>query len=166
MNGVVQTQTQRPKLPAGPAPVNAPPAPPVHKPTPGNSHPSHPHPRSSQHTTAQPTPNRGQSPANAQPSKSKKKVEPAPVDPAVMYESLKNRIAALEEEETHEEEEERKFGASATTSTHSMFRLGKLIRRTYYVFPAEEAQKSVKGVPDNLVHAKYVELVWSSPPSP
>jgi hypothetical protein len=34
-----------------------------------------------------------------------------------MYESLKNRIAALEEEETHEEEEERRFGASFTTST-------------------------------------------------
>jgi len=34
-----------------------------------------------------------------------------------MYESLKNRIAALEEEETHEEEEERKFGSSFTAST-------------------------------------------------
>jgi hypothetical protein len=33
-----------------------------------------------------------------------------------MYESLKNRIAALEEEETHEEEEERKFGMSFTIS--------------------------------------------------
>lgn len=27
-----------------------------------------------------------------------------------MYETLKNRIAALEEEEVHEEEEERRFG--------------------------------------------------------
>jgi len=35
-----------------------------------------------------------------------------------------------------------------------------LIRRTHYVFAVEEAQKSVKGVPENLVHAKYVELVW------
>jgi hypothetical protein len=34
-----------------------------------------------------------------------------------MYESLKNRIAVLEEEETHEEEEERRFGASFTAST-------------------------------------------------
>jgi hypothetical protein len=34
-----------------------------------------------------------------------------------MYESLKNRIAALEEEETHEEEEERKFGKSFTAYT-------------------------------------------------
>jgi hypothetical protein len=34
-----------------------------------------------------------------------------------MYESLKNRIAALEEEETHEEAEERKFGALFTAST-------------------------------------------------
>lgn len=41
-------------------------------------------------------------------------------------------------------------------------RLGseKLIRRTHYVFVAEEAHKSVKGVPENLVHTKYVELVW------
>lgn len=42
--------------------------------------------------------------------KGKKKNEPAPVDPATMYESLKNRIAALEEEEVLEEEEERRFG--------------------------------------------------------
>jgi hypothetical protein len=28
-----------------------------------------------------------------------------------MYESLRSRIAALEEEEVHEEEEERQFGA-------------------------------------------------------
>jgi hypothetical protein len=74
-----------------------------------------------------------------------------------MYESLKNRIAALEEEETHEEEEERKFGACFTTSTLSIAE--GLIKRTRYVFAAEEARKSVKGVPDNLVHAKYVELV-------
>ena len=43
--------------------------------------------------------------------KPKKKTDPAPVDPAVMYESLKNRIAALEEEEEVVEEEERRFGA-------------------------------------------------------
>lgn len=40
-----------------------------------------------------------------------------------------------------------------------------MIRRIHYVVAAEEAQKSVKGVPDNLVHTKYVELVWSSPPN-
>lgn len=40
-----------------------------------------------------------------------------------------------------------------------MFRSGKLIRRTRYVFAVEEAQKSVKGVPDNLVQTKYIELV-------
>lgn len=39
-----------------------------------------------------------------------KKKNDAPVDPAAMYESLKNRIAALEEEEVLEEEEERRFG--------------------------------------------------------
>ena len=134
MNGVTQTQSQRPKLSAGPPPVNAPPAPPpAQKPTPGHSHPSHPHPRPTQHPTAQPPPNRGQPPPNTQHPKNKKKAEPAPVDPAVMYESLKNRIAALEEEETHEEEEERKFGASLQPPCHSIPRPGKLIRRTHYV---------------------------------
>jgi hypothetical protein len=39
-----------------------------------------------------------------------KKRNDAPIDPAAMYESLKNRIAALEEEEVLEEEEERRFG--------------------------------------------------------
>ncbi|EPS96676.1 hypothetical protein FOMPIDRAFT_142758 [Fomitopsis schrenkii] len=49
-----------------------------------------------------------------------------------MYETLKNRIAALEEEEVHEEEEERRF--------------------------AEEAQNSVSGMGENAIHAKYIEL--------
>jgi hypothetical protein len=118
MNGVTQTQTQRPKLPAGPAPVNAPPVPPpAQKQTPGHPHPGNPPTRPTQHTNAQPPSNRGQPLPNAQHTKNKKKTEPAPVDPAVMYESLKNRIAALEEEETHEEEEERKLGTFFTTST-------------------------------------------------
>lgn len=45
----------------------------------------------------------------AAPVKGKKRND-APIDPATMYESLKNRIAALEEEEVLEEEEERRFG--------------------------------------------------------
>jgi len=49
-----------------------------------------------------------------------------------MYESLKNRIAALEEEEEVLEEEERRF--------------------------AEEAQKHVRGLEENAVHVKYIEL--------
>ncbi|KII94292.1 hypothetical protein PLICRDRAFT_50273 [Plicaturopsis crispa FD-325 SS-3] len=65
-------------------------------------------------------------------TKGKKKSEPSPVDPAQMYESLKNRIAALEEEEVLEEEEERQY--------------------------AEEAQKSVKGLEENTIHSKYIEL--------
>ena len=40
----------------------------------------------------------------------KKTADPPPVDPSQMYETLKNRIAALEEEEVFEEEEERRFG--------------------------------------------------------
>ncbi|KAF5388576.1 hypothetical protein D9757_004705 [Collybiopsis confluens] len=61
-----------------------------------------------------------------------KKKPDAPVDPVTMYESLKSRIAALEEEEVLEEEEERRF--------------------------AEEAQKSVKGMGENAIHSKYIEL--------
>lgn len=115
MNGVTQTQTQRSKLPASPVPVNASPGPPAQKLAPGHPHPSNPPTRPNQHANAQPAPNRGQPPANAQHPKNKKKSEPTPVDPAVMYESVVNRIAALEEEETHEEEEERRFGTSFTT---------------------------------------------------
>ncbi|KAH9957543.1 hypothetical protein BGW80DRAFT_1380854 [Lactifluus volemus] len=64
--------------------------------------------------------------------KSKKKADSAPMDPAAMYESLKNRIAALEEEEEFVEEEERRY--------------------------AEEAQKHVRGLEENAVHMKYIEL--------
>lgn len=54
------------------------------------------------------------------------------MDPAAMYESLKNRIAALEEEEVFVGEEERRY--------------------------AEEAQKHVRGLEENAVHVKYIEL--------
>lgn len=64
--------------------------------------------------------------------KSKAKVDPAAIDPAAMYESLKSRIAALEEEEVFVEEEERRY--------------------------AEEAQKQVRGLEENAVHVKYIEL--------
>ncbi|KAG8774952.1 hypothetical protein FRC12_001732 [Ceratobasidium sp. 428] len=61
------------------------------------------------------------------------KVEPtAPPDPVTMYESVRSRIAALEEEEVTVEEEERKL--------------------------ADEARQSVRGVPDSVVQTKYIEL--------
>ncbi|CAE6512692.1 unnamed protein product [Rhizoctonia solani] len=61
------------------------------------------------------------------------KVEPsAPPDPMTMYESLKNRIAVLEEEEVTVEEEERRL--------------------------AEEARHTVKGMSDSVVQTKYIEL--------
>ncbi|KAI0094430.1 hypothetical protein BDY19DRAFT_912732 [Irpex rosettiformis] len=63
--------------------------------------------------------------------KGKKKPDP-PVDPSQLYESLKNRIATLEEDMIHNEEE------------------GKRI--------LEEAQNSVAGLEDSAVHAKYIEL--------
>jgi hypothetical protein len=44
-------------------------------------------------------------------TKGKKKVDNnLPVDPQAMYESLKSKIAALEEELTHADEEEERFG--------------------------------------------------------
>ncbi|ELU40265.1 Taxilin domain-containing protein [Rhizoctonia solani AG-1 IA] len=62
------------------------------------------------------------------------KVEPsAPPDPMAMYETLKNRIAVLEEEEVTVEEEERRL--------------------------AEEARRTVKGMSDSAVQTKYIELV-------
>ncbi|KAF8910114.1 hypothetical protein CPB84DRAFT_1764646 [Gymnopilus junonius] len=96
-----------PAGPAPPAPATAPPAPPNH----ASNVNGHPPP--------------------AQNAKGKKRND-VPIDPATMYESLKNRIAALEEEEVLEEEEEKRF--------------------------AEEAQKSVKGLEDNAIHTKYIEL--------
>lgn len=95
MNGVhpqnVQAKVARPPPtgPTPPAPITAPPAPPGARPNPPHTH-THP---PNGHTT----------------QKGKKKNE-APIDPVTMYESLKNRIAALEEEESLEEEEERRFG--------------------------------------------------------
>lgn len=81
-----------------------------------------------------------------------KKKNDAPVDPAAMYESLKSRIAALEEEEVLEEEEERRFGVhNPHPSSHSS-----------HPSPAEEAVKSVKGIGENAIHAKYIELVCPS----
>lgn len=66
-----------------------------------------------------------------------------------MYESLKNRIAALEEEEVIEEEEEQRFGV------HSPLLSFPFVHSS----PAEEAVKSVRGMGENAVHAKYIELV-------
>ncbi|KAJ7193309.1 hypothetical protein GGX14DRAFT_588990 [Mycena pura] len=124
MNGTTTNNAQNtsgrltkplPNGPAPPAPAAAPPAPPNHTHAPsGQTRAQHNH----------------GPPVNGH-AKGKKKNE-VPVDPATMYESLKNRIAALEEEEVLEEEEERRF--------------------------AEEAQKSVKGMSENAIHAKYIEL--------
>ncbi|KIJ66232.1 hypothetical protein HYDPIDRAFT_86966 [Hydnomerulius pinastri MD-312] len=108
-----------PTGPAPPAPAVAPPAPPNHAvQLPATTRPP-PHPSTAVNGT------------HSHNQKAKKKND-APVDPAAMYESLKNRIAALEEEEVLEEEEERRF--------------------------AEEAVKSVKGMGENAIHAKYIEL--------
>lgn len=54
----------------------------------------------------------------------KKKQPDTPIDPVTMYESVRSRIAALEEEEGIEEEEDNRMGqfcvAVALNSTHIM----------------------------------------------
>jgi len=93
--------------------------------------------------------------------KSKMK-DSAPMDPAAMYESLKNRIAALEEEEVFVEEEERRYGARVCTSV--VTRPSRpYMRRSCAT--AEEAQKHVRGMEENAVHVKYIELVRVHRPS-
>jgi hypothetical protein len=122
MNGVTTNHPQNasnrlakppPTGPTPPAPATAPPVPPtqsnpVHQPPPlnrSNQPPPHNHtPGANGHHHSQ----RG------------KKRNDVPVDPATMYESLKNRIAALEEEEVIEEEEERRYGMSTHAPSFSL----------------------------------------------
>ena len=89
-----------PTGPTPPAPVSAPPAPPT------NAH-THNHPPTGNRQNANGT---HASHNQQQKTGKKKNPEPTPVDPSQMYETLKNRIAVLEEDAVHEEEEERKFG--------------------------------------------------------
>ncbi|KAF9245839.1 hypothetical protein BU15DRAFT_85515 [Melanogaster broomeanus] len=103
-----------PTGPAPPAPVLAPPVPPNHA--------------AQSPTTNRPLPH----PSVVNGAQKAKKKNDTPVDPAAMYESLKNRIAALEEEEVLEE------GGRATIQC--------------------EAVKSVKGMGENAIHARYIEL--------
>ncbi|KAL1951302.1 hypothetical protein VTO73DRAFT_451 [Trametes versicolor] len=119
MNGTQTARHGRP-APAGPtppAPAAAPPVPPNTAHTQPGTRPPNGAPTNGTHPP---------------PQKGKKKAPDQPVDPTQMYETLKNRIAALEEEEVHEEEEERRF--------------------------TEEAQKSVSGMTETAIHAKYIEL--------
>lgn len=66
-----------------------------------------PTPPSSTTTTTTPTPNGRTSHATT----GKKKADAPAVDPVSMYESVRSRIAALEEEEGLEEEEDNRMGA-------------------------------------------------------
>lgn len=99
MNGTQSAARHARPVPAGPTP----PAPAVAPPAPPNN-------ASASATNRQPngTAVNGTHPPSNQ--KGKKKAADSPVDPSQMYETLKNRIAILEEEEEHEEEEERRFG--------------------------------------------------------
>ena len=100
-NGAQPTRHAKPPPtgPTPPAPAAAPPAPPNN---------AHAHAHSSSNARQ---PNGAVNGTHAHTQKAKKKAaDPPPVDPSQMYETLKNRIAALEEEEVHEEEEERRFG--------------------------------------------------------
>lgn len=129
-----------PPGPAPPAPVTAPPLPPsgatIQSQTnatrangpPQQQQQQHHHHHHHHHQHG-PVATNGQPQASG--GKKGKRAE-APLDPATLYESLKNRIAALEEEEEIEEEEERQI--------------------------TEEAHRSVRGMEENAIHAKYVEL--------
>ncbi|CAL1694451.1 unnamed protein product [Somion occarium] len=135
MNGAApQTATARhakppPTGPTPPAPIVAPPAPPNNH---AHPHP-HTHPPAGNRQANGPTNGTHPPPSHNQQQKAGKKKNPdPPVDPSQMYETLKNKIAALEEDAVHEEEEERRF--------------------------TEEAQNSVAGMGDNAVHSKYIEL--------
>ncbi|TCD71175.1 hypothetical protein EIP91_012124 [Steccherinum ochraceum] len=121
MNGTQTATRQAKPPPTGPAP----PPPTTTTPNTANTTTNHAPKTNGVHGTA---------PAAQQPPpKGKKKnPEPAPVDPSQMYETLKNKIAALEEDAVHEEEEERKF--------------------------TEEAQDTVSGLSETAIHSKYIEL--------
>ncbi|KAF8314438.1 hypothetical protein DL93DRAFT_2058080 [Clavulina sp. PMI_390] len=69
---------------------------------------------------------------NGRTTTGKKKQQDTPIDPVTMYESVRSRIAALEEEEGIEEEEDSRM--------------------------AEQARSSVKGMSDSAVQARYIEL--------
>ncbi|KAI6153863.1 hypothetical protein BKA82DRAFT_364109 [Pisolithus tinctorius] len=125
MNGTTSSNIAQQPQAAARTPKLTPPPPAVSPPAPPNHTPSTNTNKSAVPST---TSVNGSHPNTQKP----KKKSDAPLDPAVMYESLKNRIAALEEEEVLEEEEERGF--------------------------AEEALKSVKGLGENAIHAKYIEL--------
>lgn len=72
-----------------------------------------------------------------------------------MYESLKNRIAALEEEEVLEEEEEKRFSMLVSCLPFHAYD---------FFLVAEEAVKSVKGLEEAAIHTKYIELVQPDVP--
>ena len=103
MNGTVTTTTTASTSIAPPRTAKPPPTGPAPTPPSGSARQLHPA-----------VPN----------GKSKKKADPVPIDPAAMYESLKNRIAALEEEEEVVEEEERRFGARICMTPKPPFRAG------------------------------------------
>ena len=111
MNGTQSAKHGRP-VPPGPtppAPAAAPPVPPT-----ANSNTNSPNMAAAKQPNGAAV-NGSHAPPPAQKGK-KKAAEPQPVDPSQMYETLKNRIAALEEEEVHEEEEERRFGECLASS--------------------------------------------------
>ena len=93
-----RTSKPPPNGPTPPAPESAPSTPPPLVPANGS--------------VSKPLTNGTHSPAHShgQIQKGKKKVDNT-VDPQAMYESLKNRIAYLEEELIHADEEEERFGA-------------------------------------------------------
>ena len=117
-NGATSNQNPRiaaskpaPTGPAPPVPASAPPNPPNLTST-GNSRSPH----SQTHhffncATVNGATSHAHPPATNTTGSQKGKKKAESVDPAAMYETVRSRIAALEEEEVHGEEEERRIGA-------------------------------------------------------
>lgn len=114
MNGpqAVRHPKPPPTGPTPPAPSTAPPAPPNHRQPNGTTHNS-----VASSTTPGTTPaaatNTNTGAVGNQKVNKKKQTDPQ-VDASQIYETLKNKIAALEEDAVHEEEEERRFGMSSS----------------------------------------------------
>lgn len=118
-NGATSIQNARtaaarpaPTGPAPPVPASAPPNPP-NPASAANTRAVQPHPHHSPNcAAANGATSHAHPPATNSTATQKGKKKAESVDPATMYETVRNRIAALEEEEVHGEEEERRIGAS------------------------------------------------------
>lgn len=105
-------------------------------------------------TSAATTPTNNTPTTNGRTTTKKKPPETA-IDPVSMYESVRSRIAALEEEEGIEEEEDNRMGLYGVKSVGN----DCCSFSSYLLSIAEQARSAIKGMSDSAIHARYVELV-------